>query len=68
MAGQEGENAVADAAAAGDLAGPEDVWELLAQRLRDIPLYVEMFTAAFDDIESASDITYAHACPLPSPK
>jgi len=59
MAGQPGENPIADATAAGNL---PLVWELLAQRLRDIPLYVDMFMAAFpNDIYSASDITYAHA-------
>lgn len=61
MAGQAGENAIADAAAAGDLAGPGGVWALLAERLRANAEYVSMFTAAFDDINSADDITYAHA-------
>lgn len=62
MAGQPGENPVADATAAGNLAGPGGVWELLAQRLRDIPEYVTMFQAAFPgDVINASDITMAHA-------
>jgi cytochrome c peroxidase len=62
MAGQAGENSVADAAAAGNLAGPGGVWEQLAQRLQGIPEYVEMFKDAFPEtINNANDITYAHA-------
>ena len=62
MAGQPGENEIANATAAGDL---PLVWELLAQRLRDIPEYVDMFKKAFktgsNKVRKASDITYAHA-------
>ena len=58
MAGQSGENAVADAAANGNL--PE-VWELLAARLQLIDGYVEQFVATFDDVSDASDITFVHA-------
>ncbi|MCP4267978.1 MAG: c-type cytochrome [Candidatus Brocadiaceae bacterium] len=61
MAGQLGENSVADAADVGNLSGPGGVWEQLAGRLQAIPEYVDMFIAAFDDIDDASDITYAHA-------
>ncbi len=62
MAGQAGENSVADAAAAGNLAGPGGVWEQLAQRLQAIPEYVDMFKAAFPgDVVNAGDITYGHA-------
>ncbi len=61
MAGQVGENNIADAAATGNLAGPGGVWEQLAERLQAIPEYVDLFTDAFDDIDDASDITYAHA-------
>ena len=57
MAGQPKENEVANAAAI----GPVGVWPLLADRLRAIPAYVNLFTDAFDDINSAADITYAHA-------
>jgi cytochrome c peroxidase len=60
MAGQEGENPIADAAAAGNLAGPGGVWDLLAQRIRAIPEYVAMFQDAFDDVDDASDITFVH--------
>ena len=58
MAGQEGENEVADAAVAGNL---PLVWELLAQRLRAIPEYVDLFEQAFDDVDGAADIRYEHA-------
>jgi len=63
MAGQPSDgNPVAIAAADGNL---PLVWELLAQRLRDIPEYVDMFKAAYpkgkNHVKKASDITYAHA-------
>jgi len=61
MAGQAGENPVADAAAVGNLAGPGGVWEQLADRLRAIPEYVALFVDAFDHISSANDITYVDA-------
>ena len=59
MAGQYPENAVAIAADAGNL---PLVWELLAQRLREIPEYVALFRNAFpSEIMQAEDITFAHA-------
>ncbi len=58
MAGQAGENDIADAAGAGNLPW---VWDLLAQRLRSIPGYVDLFVQVFDDISGAADITYVHA-------
>ena len=61
MAGQAGENSIADAAVAGNISGSGGVWEQLAVRLQGIPEYVDMFIASFDDIHQASDITYAHA-------
>lgn len=61
MAGQAGENTVADAAAVGDLAGPNGVWAQLAQRLRGIDGYVDQFIAVFDDVGSAGDIRFMHA-------
>jgi cytochrome c peroxidase len=56
MAGQAGENEIADLA--GDLPA---LWEALASRLRAIPEYVSQFQTAFDDVDSAQDITFAHA-------
>ena len=61
MAGQTGENPIADAAAIGDLAGPVGVWAQLAERLQAIPEYVDLFRDAFVDVNSATDITFVHA-------
>ena len=61
MAGQPGENPIADAAAAGDLAGPDGVWAQLAERLRNIDGYAEQFVAVFDDVDSPADIRFVHA-------
>lgn len=47
MAGQAGEHTIADAAAVGNLAGPEGVWDQLAQRLREVPEYVDRFIEVF---------------------
>jgi cytochrome c peroxidase len=58
MAGQAGENAVANAAAVEDL---PTVWMLLAHRLRAIPAYVDLFIDAFPDVSEAADITFVHA-------
>jgi cytochrome c peroxidase len=62
MAGQKGENAVADARSLNNAAGPGGVWELLAQRLQAIPEYVARFKAAFPDrVGQAEDITFVLA-------
>jgi cytochrome c peroxidase len=55
MAGQAGENPIANAPTVGG------VWEQLANRLQAIDEYVELFIAAFPDITMAEDITYVHA-------
>ncbi|MCF6299662.1 MAG: cytochrome-c peroxidase [Proteobacteria bacterium] len=60
MAGQEGENEVANAATAGDLAGENGVWNLLASRVQEIDEYVEMFKNVYADVNSASDISMVH--------
>lgn len=60
MAGQPGENPIADAAAQGNLAGPGGVWEQLAERLRGIDGYVRRFMDVYD-LRNADEITYAHA-------
>ena len=61
MAGQSGENPIADAAAAGNLAGPGGVWEQLAQRLQGVSEYVSLFMAAYPDVTLSTDITFVHA-------
>lgn len=73
MAGQSGENPIADAAVAGNLAGPGGVWELLALRLQgqdptspfyggESSPYLQLFKDAFPgEINDVEDITYVHA-------
>ncbi len=61
MAGQPGENTVADASDVDNLAGENGVWEQLALRLQGIPEYVDLFSEAYPDINAASDISYVHA-------
>jgi len=61
MAGQPGENPIADAAASGNLAGPDGVWEQLADRLRGIDGYARQFVIAFEDVSQAADIRFVHA-------
>ncbi len=62
MAGQKGENPVADARSLNNAAGPGGVWELLAGRLQAIPEYVELFKAAYpDEVHAADDITMVQA-------
>ncbi len=60
MAGQVGENAVADATAVGNLAGPGGVWEILAGRIQSVDEYVDLFKDVYPDVNQASDITFAH--------
>jgi cytochrome c peroxidase len=57
MAGQHGENPVADAAADGNL---PRLWALLANRVQAIPEYVDLFKAAFVDVRRTDDITFVH--------
>lgn len=60
MAGQPGENPIADAAASSNLAGPGGVWEQLAERLKGIDGYVRRFMDVYD-LRSPDEITYVHA-------
>lgn len=62
MAGQKGENPIADARSLNNAAGPGGVWELLAERLRALPEYVDLFRAAFPDrVHTAEEVTYVEA-------
>jgi cytochrome c peroxidase len=62
MAGQKGENPIADAVSLNNAAGPGGVWEQLAERLRAIPEYVDRFKAAYPgQVDEAEDITYVLA-------
>lgn len=58
MAGEKGENSIADAVAEGNLIS---VWQQLAERLQQIDEYVALFIDTFADIKTAEDITYVHA-------
>ncbi len=61
MAGHDGENPIATAAAAQTLARFTRVWALLARRLRAIPEYVALFRDAYPEIVAAEQITFVHA-------
>lgn len=58
MAGQKGENEVANARSLNRAAGKGGVWDLLASRLKAIPEYVDHFQAAFpEQVKTKEDIT-----------
>lgn len=62
MAGNKGENPVADAISLNNAAGPGGAWELLATRLQAIPEYVDLFRRAYpDEVREAGDITFVMA-------
>jgi len=61
MAGQAGENPVADAAAAGNLSGPGGVWQQLAERLQGIDGYTRQFIHVFEDVNDSDGIRFVHA-------
>jgi cytochrome c peroxidase len=62
MAGQKGENPIADARSLNNAAGPGGVWELLSRRLQAIPEYVELFERAFPgEITSVEDVSFVRA-------
>ena len=58
MAGQKGENPVADAVARNELAGSNGAWALIAARVAAIPEYAARFKAAYTHIEAAPDIRF----------
>ena len=62
MAGQKGENEIADAVSLNNVAGPGGAWELLGARLAAVPEYVDRFRSAYpDEVRSAADVTYVLA-------
>lgn len=61
MAGGRGENPIADAAALRRFGGKGGAWDLLAERLRQIPEYVGLFQLAYSEIDGPEDITFVHA-------
>jgi len=58
MAGQVGENKIANATANDNL---PKVWRLLAKRLRRNKHYVKLFKKAYPEIRRKKDITFVHA-------
>lgn len=60
MAGQPGENPQADATAAVTNGDFSAVWNHIADKLRAIPEYVDLFAAAYDEVNGAADINYVH--------
>lgn len=62
MAGDKGENPIADAVFANNAAGAGGAWQLLAERLQQIDEYVRLFRAAFPDaVKAREDISYVLA-------
>jgi cytochrome c peroxidase len=57
MAGQYGENLIANAA---HLEDRPQIWKNLAQRVASIPVYQEMLRTAFPEIMLAEDVAYSH--------
>ena len=57
MAGQAGENEVADAAAAGQV---QHVWSLLTARVMGIEEYRTLFAAAYPDLKVPENVTFTH--------
>lgn len=61
MAGQKGENPIANAAAEGRLAGVDGVWNLIEKRLRSNRTYIDLFRKSFPtEIKTANDISIKH--------
>ena len=57
MAGQPGENPIANAVFSDDL---PRVWAILAKRVALVPEYAQMFIDVYPDISDNHDITYTH--------
>lgn len=58
MAGQKGENPIADAISLNNAAGPQGAWSLIAARLQEIPEYVDHFRTAFpEEVNTSEDIS-----------
>jgi cytochrome c peroxidase len=60
MAGQAGENSIADATAVDNLAGEDGVWNQLAIRVQGVEEYVQLFKDVYQDVNSADGITMVH--------
>jgi cytochrome c peroxidase len=60
MAGQPGQNEIADAIATKRVGGPDGAWDRIARRVRDVPEYVNLFRAAYPELVSSREITFVH--------
>lgn len=60
MAGHYSENEIAQAVRQGRITGAGGAWDLIAQRVRDIPDYAARFVATHDDITTRDDIAFTH--------
>jgi len=58
MAGHYGENDVSIAVRQGRLTGNGGAWDILSQRVADIPAYAEAFAAVYPDIEAGRPIDF----------
>jgi cytochrome c peroxidase len=62
MAGDKGENPIANASSLDNAAGKNGVWEQIARRLQHVPEYVNLFERAYpDEVDSREDISYVLA-------
>jgi len=59
MAGHYSENDVAQAVRRGVITGQGGAWDIIAQRVRDIPDYSADFIAAYDHIDTPDQISFA---------
>lgn len=57
MAGQYGENPIANAA---HHENRREIWAIVARRVAAVPEYLDQLRAGFADIEAAKDVTYRH--------
>ena len=60
MAGHYSENEIAQAVRQGRITGAGGAWDLIAQRVRDIPDYAERFIATHEGISAPDDIAFTH--------
>jgi len=61
MAGQKGENKIANNSAREKKGWQRRGWHIIAKRLQAIPEYVDLFKAVYPEIQNKRDITYVHA-------
>ncbi len=61
MAGNEGENSIADAASEGNIVGANGVWEQVLNRIKSVKSYLPFFKKAYPfEVRTMSDINIVH--------